>query len=348
MAKLIKFDLIIDGNKVKTFEELQDNLHADLLPYLKSGKLAKWFASRELADKAAAIAAIDLNQPDLALLSAVCEVLELEADDDILQEILDTADKLAAAIPAVSTNDTDSNIEAETSESTTTGYREDWSGRDLSGRSFKGDDLSRYNFAGANLSECDFSEANLEGANFEGANLSSAKFVESNLNSANFNEAAVDKCNFSEANLEGANLQGAGLHYCKFSGANLSYANLSESLGAKVDFSCANLTGTICVSVNFEQNIYWDGGYNGATMFKNAILIGADFSHADLEGAYFNDATLTNVNFSFADLTGVSGENAKFEGVKFTGAIRDRGGFGETGSSGRALGSWVSVLGKPS
>jgi uncharacterized protein YjbI with pentapeptide repeats len=333
MAKLIKFDLIIDGNKVKTFEELQDNLHADLLPYLKSGKLAKWFLSRDLADKAAAIAAIDLNQSDLALLSAVCEVLELEADDDILQEILDTADKLAAAIPAVSTNDTDSNIEAETSESTTTGYREDWSGRDLSGRSFKGDDLSRYNFAGANLSECDFSEANLEGANFEGANLSSAKFVGSNLNSANFEGADLDDTNFDDTKLKDACLEGTSLKNASFDRSDLTRTSFSKATLVGASFRDARL-----IETNFTESVFEeDADFNGAAMVKT------NFSFAIFEGnaggslksaidkvksfkiptGYFSDSAEDSAKVLLARkvLVRSMGGNCleQFEGVKFTG-----------------------------
>lgn len=309
MAKLIKFDLIIDGNKVKTFEELQDNLHADLLPYLKNGKLAKWFLSRDLADKAAAIAAIDLNQPDLALLSAVCEVLELEADDDILQEILDTADKLAVAIPAVSTNDTDSNIEAETSESTTTGYREDWSGRDLSGRSFQGDDLSRYNFAGANLSSCNFSEANLEGANFEGADLSSAQFKGANLRYANLKAVDISNADFSSQTSIG--------YAVKLT--DMSYADLSNACAFKhVWFCYANLAHTIFknVDLNTEQST------NGPS-FDKATLVNTDFSNANLQRGSFKKATLTNVNFSFANISHTHSEEAVLDNVKFTGVIKD-------------------------
>ena len=88
MAKKIKFNLIIDGNRVSTFEEMQDNLSAELLQHLSTGKLAKWFVSREMVDKAAAVQAIDSTQSDFAQLVALCEVLDLEADEDILAEIL--------------------------------------------------------------------------------------------------------------------------------------------------------------------------------------------------------------------------------------------------------------------
>ncbi len=88
MAKNIKFNLIIDGNRVSTFEEMQDNLSAELLQHLSTGKLAKWFVSREMVDKAAAVQAIDSTQSDFAQLVALCEVLDLEADEDILAEIL--------------------------------------------------------------------------------------------------------------------------------------------------------------------------------------------------------------------------------------------------------------------
>lgn len=320
MAKLIKFDLIIDGNKVKTFEELQDNLHADLLPYLKSGKLAKWFASRDMADQATAIAVIDLNQSDLALLSAVCVVLELEADEEILQELLDAAQKLAAATPVASTNDTDSNIEAETSESTTTSYREDWSGRDLSGRSFKGDDLSHYNFAGANLSKCDFSEANLEGANFEGANLSSTQFVESNLNSANFNEAAIVKCNFEKATLSNAcfikaNLSNSTFKQVVMQSADLSHSFAADELGLDGDF-----TASIFECCKYHRVVFSSSLCLDKCSFKEVdmgVLLPFDY--------YSFSSSAEQADFSFANLRvtayGPYERVANFwQGVKATGS----------------------------
>ncbi len=341
MAKLIKFDLIIDGNKVKTFEELQDNLHADLLPYLKSGKLAKWFASRELADKAALIAAIDLNQSDLALLSAVCEVLELEADDDILQEILDTADKLAAAIPAVSTNDTDSNIEAETSESTTTGYREDWSGRDLSWRSFKGDDLSHYNFSGADLSRCDFSGANLEGANFEGANLAPAALLGANLEGANFEGANLANAVLNGANLEGANLQGAVITGADFTFADLSKANFKNVMGDetifasctcnKTDFSDSSLTKSNFTNTHLINAYFLNSKLNGSK------FITEKFDDEEFDDEEFNEVmkimkinkdriykqcSILNTDFSFSNLSGCEFEDVdNMDTAKFTGVL---------------------------
>ncbi len=153
MAKMIKFDLPVNGVKVKNFGELQDNFHTDLLPYLKSGKLAKWFLSRELADKAAAVQAIDSTQSDLTQLTALCEVLELEVDDDILANILAMPEKLAQAQVAQS---------------------KDWRGRDLSGRLFIGKDLSNYNFARADLSNANLSNAILSNANLRRADLSNA------------------------------------------------------------------------------------------------------------------------------------------------------------------------------
>jgi uncharacterized protein YjbI with pentapeptide repeats len=67
-------------------------------------------------------------------------VLELEADEDILADILEMPEELEQAQVAQS---------------------KDWSGRDLSGRSFKDEDLSNYNIARADLSDANLTGADL-------------------------------------------------------------------------------------------------------------------------------------------------------------------------------------------
>jgi hypothetical protein len=197
MAKMIKFDLPVNGVKVKNFGELQDNFHADLLPYLKSGKLAKWFLSRELADKAAAVQAIDTTQTNLAQLTALCEVLELEADEDILADILAMPEQLAQAKENTKELEVEEDIAP-----TKPRYREDWSGRNFSKHSFKGEDLSNYNFARANLRH-----ANLRGVNLSNANLTGADLTGADLGHADLRGANLIGSNSTGANFIGAKMK---------------------------------------------------------------------------------------------------------------------------------------------
>lgn len=88
-TKMIKFDLQMKGVKVTTLEELQENFSADILPIFQTGRLVKWLMSRELVTQAEAIAVIDKNSTELQQLASICQVLELDDDEDVLQFLLD-------------------------------------------------------------------------------------------------------------------------------------------------------------------------------------------------------------------------------------------------------------------
>lgn len=85
--KIIKFDLPIDGVKVKTVEELRDHFTLEMLAHARSGLLAKWLSSRKLQDELAAVKALD-GAEDHAFLKGLCKVFGVEADDLVIVEIL--------------------------------------------------------------------------------------------------------------------------------------------------------------------------------------------------------------------------------------------------------------------
>ena len=55
--KIIKFDLPINGIKVTTLEALRDNLTDEIIPLARSGKLERWFQTRQMQEQAQAVAA---------------------------------------------------------------------------------------------------------------------------------------------------------------------------------------------------------------------------------------------------------------------------------------------------
>ncbi|WP_295399646.1 hypothetical protein [uncultured Thiocystis sp.] len=85
--KMIKFDLPIDGVKVKNIEELREHFTIEILDHFRSGLLGKWLASRRLQDELAAVQALD-KLDDHALLKGLCGVFGVEADDLVIAEIL--------------------------------------------------------------------------------------------------------------------------------------------------------------------------------------------------------------------------------------------------------------------
>lgn len=88
--KLIKFDLPIDGVKVKTVEELREHFTVEILDHFRSGLLTKWLASRKLQDEMEVIKALD-GAEDHALLKGLCNVFSIEIDDEIASAMLGKA-----------------------------------------------------------------------------------------------------------------------------------------------------------------------------------------------------------------------------------------------------------------
>ena len=76
--KIIKFDLPINGIKVKTPEELQNNITSELLELGRHGKLAKWFRSRGLVGEALAVEQTNILKDDVDCFIALCKVLFVE------------------------------------------------------------------------------------------------------------------------------------------------------------------------------------------------------------------------------------------------------------------------------
>ncbi len=88
--KIIKFDLPINGTKVKNLDELRDNLTDEILTLARSSQLERWLKTRQLPEQAQAVAtAVRSEGTDKGLFLALCRVLEVEAHPDDVKAIFD-------------------------------------------------------------------------------------------------------------------------------------------------------------------------------------------------------------------------------------------------------------------
>jgi biotin carboxyl carrier protein len=88
--KTIKFDLPINGTKVKNLDELRDNLTDEILTLARSSQLERWLRTRQLPDQAQAVAtAVRSEGTDKGLFLALCRVLEVEAHPGDVKAIFD-------------------------------------------------------------------------------------------------------------------------------------------------------------------------------------------------------------------------------------------------------------------
>ena len=83
MAKMIKFDLPIDGVKVATLDDLQAHFTTEIIGHYRSSLLARWLRSRGRTRELSAVEALAADD-DATTLKELCRIFEIEADDDAI------------------------------------------------------------------------------------------------------------------------------------------------------------------------------------------------------------------------------------------------------------------------
>lgn len=106
--KPIRFDLAINGARVRKLDELQDNFTVEILALHADGILLKWLRSRNHMDLVEQVEAIQPG-PDADTLRQLCAIFDIDADDQVIAAILATP----AAAP-----------QAPSAEPDTAGYKE--------------------------------------------------------------------------------------------------------------------------------------------------------------------------------------------------------------------------------
>ena len=87
MAKMIKFDLPIDGVKVATLEDLQEHFTIEIVGHFRAGLLARWLRSQGMTRELAAVEGLTARD-DAGVLRDLCLIFEVEADDDAIEAAL--------------------------------------------------------------------------------------------------------------------------------------------------------------------------------------------------------------------------------------------------------------------
>lgn len=86
--KIIKFDLPIDGVKVKNIEELREHFTVEILELYNNGMLLKWLRSRKNLQEVNYLEAIPATLSRFSLLKTLCEIFTVDADDMIISSAL--------------------------------------------------------------------------------------------------------------------------------------------------------------------------------------------------------------------------------------------------------------------
>ncbi len=88
VIKTIKFDLPIDGVKVKNVEELRDHFTIEVLELYQNGLLLKWLRSRNMVEEISQLDSLSKTLSRAQLMAALCEVFKIDADDMIIAAAL--------------------------------------------------------------------------------------------------------------------------------------------------------------------------------------------------------------------------------------------------------------------
>ena len=88
VIKTIKFDLPIDGVKVKNVEELRDHFNTDILDLHKSGLLLKWLKSQRQFELLESVMSISLDLTDQERLNKLCLVFSIDLDEEIIEQLV--------------------------------------------------------------------------------------------------------------------------------------------------------------------------------------------------------------------------------------------------------------------
>ena len=86
MAKTIKFNLICDGNSVRTLEDLRNNFSIeDVLEYYKNGLLLRWLKVRGFDEEYEKVKGIN-EYDDISIVKKLINIFDMEMDENEIEE----------------------------------------------------------------------------------------------------------------------------------------------------------------------------------------------------------------------------------------------------------------------
>ena len=86
MAKTIKFNLICDGNPIRTIEDLQNNFSIeDVLEYYNNKLLQRWLYVRGYDKEFQAVSSIE-NKESMDIIKELIRIFDIEADENKVEE----------------------------------------------------------------------------------------------------------------------------------------------------------------------------------------------------------------------------------------------------------------------
>lgn len=87
MANTLRFDLPMDGQRIRSLDQLQKHFTAEIIDHFRSGKLIKWLEDRNLSCELVAVDALKTENDtviidDTTVLKKLCRIFDIEASND--------------------------------------------------------------------------------------------------------------------------------------------------------------------------------------------------------------------------------------------------------------------------
>ena len=90
VKKSLKFDLVLDGEKINSLEELREHPSTELLDLQQDGRLSRWLRAHGGANEADQLSALSLSGDKAQDLYAICQILSIDIE---LEDIIDSLHK---------------------------------------------------------------------------------------------------------------------------------------------------------------------------------------------------------------------------------------------------------------
>ena len=90
VKKDLKFDMVLDGEKINSLEELREHPSTELLDLQQDGRLSRWVRAHGGADEADQLRSLILSGDTAQDLYAICQVLKINIDLEDIDDALNT------------------------------------------------------------------------------------------------------------------------------------------------------------------------------------------------------------------------------------------------------------------
>jgi hypothetical protein len=148
-----------------------------------------------------------------------------------------------------------------------------------------------------NFNEIQFSSQKVSGKEFYNCHFKSCDFSETVFVNCEFNHCQFIECNLNNIDVNNSKFIDVEFNNCKIMGVNWTMAYWRDfMLSAPLTFTACMINSSSFYGLNIEK-LTVERCRSHDVDFREANLIGVNFSYTDLKNSLFNNTNLTDANF---------------------------------------------------